>query len=167
MYKIEPPIRAPPEDDYYHTRLIESHVGDYGDVAMHITNEVEIPEFYAIRTTKIPVREVAPYVISKNEIIFFSSQVRQTRTADYVNKPNVSSRGSKRLVAMNKSVGVSGDSGAPWALHSKAYGTHKGDMTLCYGCEFCDRVWCFDHDVFSRASIFPNAIGAVVITADD
>ena len=65
VYKIEPPIRAPPEDDYYHTRLIESHVGDYGDVSMHITNEVEIPEFYAIRTTKIPVREIAPYVISK------------------------------------------------------------------------------------------------------
>ena len=115
----------------------------------------ETAEFYATDTVIRDVNAVEPAAnIVVGESICLYSRVQGVRdcSAD-VNNPNIacttSSGTSYKLVQMDGTVDVTGDSGGGWSWSNTAYGGHKGN---CSG------------SAFSVADYFDEAIGIGVLT---
>jgi hypothetical protein len=155
MNEYRQPNTAPAID--YGFTFQTQHEGLLGDVEWHTGDgHVEEAEYYASPSDLREVNAVDGW-ISVNESVCVYSRVQGTRNCDQVYSTLVNSFTSgglvSSLVATDNDNTVAGDSGGPWSYSTTATGGHRGDQWIWFG----------TRNVFSRASLFPLAIGVAVL----
>jgi streptogrisin C len=142
-----------PTGDRHGFLWMTQHIGEWGDVERHtVASDVLISdEFYATDTSIRDVGAVEPAAsISVNESICFYSRQRGIRFCDAdVAYTNVSVYGAGRLILMDQSVAIAGDSGGGWSWNNTAYGSQVGNA----------QVGEIVGDLFSVADYYDEALG--------
>jgi streptogrisin C len=130
----------------------QEHIGQWGDVEWYTTNEVEGDDFYSDEFGNIrDVSGIEPRAnIAVNEIVCFYGRASNRRDCSLrVANPDVfCGWPQQKLVQMNGSVTLGGDSGGGWSVNFTAYGGHYGI--------------CFFNSSFSVADLFDEALGVTV-----
>ena len=132
------------------------HLGTYGDIEWHLTDQHETADFYASAYSVRSVSSVEPvYSTVRGESICFYGRFSNRRDCSFdvyqtSMSCTVSGVTSSKLVQMTGNSAIGGDSGGGWSWGSRAYGSVKG---ICGG-----------RAVFSHAGYYPNALGVWVMT---
>lgn len=139
----------------YDTSLQQDHEGVWGDVAWHTTNVVEIPRFYSDTGISTPVffAALASQPTIGQPLCVYGATSGRDCTANIAafdtNCTFADGTTVQGLTRMNAWVTAGGDSGAPWFMGIKAYGSHVG---VC------------GESIFSPVHDFSDAIGVTVMT---
>lgn len=147
-------IQYPTNGLYYNFIFAEQHIGAWGDIERHThyTGQETSDDFWSDNTTVRDVASVEPAgSISINEIICVYSRQQSLRYCGaQVKYTNVTAHNAQRLVHMDESVTIPGDSGGGWSLNNTAYGSTVGNSVVggVFG------------DVFSVADYYDDALGA-------
>jgi hypothetical protein len=140
------------------------HLGSFGDVEWHTgTDHGEMAEYYAAGSeagNDLERREVnaVDIAISVNDSVCVYSRIFGTRTCEqvystFVNSFSFSSGLVSSLVATDSGNATNGDSGGPVSLGTTAMGGLRGAQWIWFG----------SRNTFTRASLFPLAIGVAVL----
>jgi hypothetical protein len=113
--------------DQYDTTYQSGHRGTWGDFQWHTTPDPEAAEFYSGDTSR---RDVLDLVTSISRNDFFC---KNGRTSGYgcsdVYRTSLTARfdgiDHKKMVAMEDSITLDGDSGGPWFINNDAVGVHS------------------------------------------
>lgn len=152
-----------PGHGVHSTHLVQQHRGNYGDVEWHITNQSEPNQFFiGPWVTRVVNAIEAQSAISVNELICtysLYSQPPEPNCTARVDQPKwgCTSGGvtMHQFVLMDRVVATYGDSGAPWWVNSRAYGSTYGE---------CDS-GPFNQELFSVADLYDEALKIKVKTA--
>jgi streptogrisin C len=130
----------------------QEHVGQWGDIEWYTTNEFEADDFYADEFNNIrDVAGIEPRAnIAVGETVCVYGRASNHRDCSLeVENPDVfCGFPQQKLVQMNGTVTIGGDSGGGWSFNFTAYGGHFG---LCFG-----------KSSFSVADLFDEALGVAV-----
>jgi hypothetical protein len=135
------------------------HLGIFGDVEWKTSTDVEIARYWASPTDNRPVNIVWPSNgYATNMVTCVHSRVNGTRSCDQIYSTFVISFSGGSLIASliatdNDSTSP-GDSGGPWSFGTIADGGHRGDQWIWFG----------TRNVFTKAGLFPAALGVAVMT---
>jgi streptogrisin C len=138
----------------------DEDLGAYGDVQWHSSSDVEPDDFYADSLNNIrdvsSVVSTAGFVVNGTHCVYGRAsnnrecdQVYSTWAITFVGGTLID-----RLVMMDDDNTVPGDSGGNWSYSNTAAGIHQGDVWLPFK----------QHNVFSKASLLPSALGVSVRT---
>jgi hypothetical protein len=135
------------------------HLGIFGDVEWKTTTDVEIARYWASPTDNRPVNIVWPSNgYATNMVTCVHSRVNGNRSCDRIYSTFVISfsGGSliASLIATDNDNTSPGDSGGPWSFGTIADGGHRGDQWIWFG----------TRNVFTKAALFPAALGVEVMT---
>lgn len=149
-----------PEADFTLSHRGE-HCSTHGDLEWKSSGHFELAEYWASPTDLRNVNSRENWY-SVNDTYCVYSRVSGTRTCDQVYSASVSQGSSspgicnggtaERLVAMDDTSAVPGDSGGPWSLSTEAAGIVKGTKWIWFG----------TRDTFSKTSRLDEALGVRV-----
>lgn len=139
---------------------VAEHRGQWGDVEWKTSTHFEPAQFYASATDLREVNSVEPRssITAGESVCVYgrSSNSRNCGLTVYRTSVSCTVNGffNDRLVAMNGTATIGGDSGGGWTFGTRAYGSTKGRCT-------------FDgasRNVWSVADLYDEALGVSVIT---
>jgi streptogrisin C len=135
------------------------HLGIFGDVEWKTTTDVEIARYWASPTDNRAVTSVWPagsYAVNMTTCVH--SRINATRSCDQIYSTFVNSLSGltlvSSLIATDTDNTSPGDSGGPWSFGTIADGGHRGDQWIWFG----------TRNVFTKADLFPAALGVEVMT---
>lgn len=152
---INPPSELEADFNLVHEA---EHLGLYGDVEWKTApSHIEPAEFFA---TSSQIREVnsveTSFAVNATYCVYGRSS--NNRQCDNVYSTWVNALDGltliSGLVGMDNDNTLQGDSGGGWSFSTEAAGGHRGDQWI----------WFKMRNVFSRASLFPSALGVSVRT---
>lgn len=129
--------------------LQDEHYGAYGDVEILSTATTDEPYFYASSTEWREVTGMKPredLVVGENICAYGHGS--NSRNCSQLKHVSTTCGSLNRMVEMEDDIMTGGDSGGPWFKGNRAVGVHHGP--------------CGDGDLFSVASLLPNALDAEV-----
>ena len=150
---------SPPSGDDYDIDLQAEHLGLFGDVQWHTSDEPEPAEYYATSTEIRDQDSVESWFgITENSVYCVYGRASNNRECDEVYSDFVSAISGFRLISslvgMTDDNTIGGDSGGPWSYGTEATGGHRGDQWI----------WFKWRNVFTPADLFPVALSVFVQT---
>lgn len=134
------------------------HLGLFGDVEWKSSADVEIARYWASPTDNRAVTTVWPSGgYATNMTTCVHSRMNGNRSCDQIYSTFVNSFSGltlvSSLIATDNDSTSPGDSGGPWSFNTIADGGHRGDQWIWFG----------TRNVFTRAALFPAALGVEVM----
>ena len=130
----------------------QEHVGQWGDIEWYTTNEFEADDFYADEFNNIRdvagIEPRANIAVGETVCVYGRASNHRDCTLEVENPDVFCGFPQQKLVQMNGTVTIGGDSGGGWSFNFTAYGGHFG---LCFG-----------KSSFSVADLFDEALGVTV-----
>ena len=134
------------------------HLGWFGDVEWSASPDREVARYWAGPGDNRPVTAVWPSNgYATGMVTCVHSRVNAVRSCDQIYSTFVVSWSGFSLVAnllaTNNDNTSPGDSGGPWSFGTIADGGHRGDQWIWFG----------TRNVFTKAALFPTALGVAVM----